>query len=97
MVSYAHLKPMLKTLQQVYESRGVVAPLVAILVMSAILLVVVLPVFDAGFDHLTFSLPVVVFFLLAPTEVTSYAVPSVNNFSPAEPFLAASPSRAPPA
>ncbi len=96
MVSYAHLKPMLKTLQQVYESRGVVAPLVAILVMSAILLVVVLPVFDAGFDHLTFSLPVV-FFLLAPIGVSSDAVPSVNNFSPAEPFLAASPSRAPPA
>lgn len=55
-VSYAQLKPMLKTLQQIYESRGVVAPLVAILVMSAILLVVVLPIFDAGFDHLTFSL-----------------------------------------
>ena len=88
---------MLKTLQQVYESRGVVAPLVAILVMSAILLVVVLPVFDSGFDHLTFSLPVVVFFLLAPTGVSSEAVPSVNNFPPAEPFLAASPSRAPPA
>jgi len=95
-VSYAHLKPMLKTLQQVYESRGVVAPLVAILVMSAILLVVVLPVFDSGFDHLTFSLPVVVFFLLAPTGVSSEAVPSVKNFPPAEP-LAASPSRAPPA
>jgi hypothetical protein len=88
---------MLKTLQQVYESRGVVAPLVAILVMSAILLVVVLPVFDAGFDHLTFSLPVVVFFLLAPTGVNADPVPSVNNFPPAEPFLAASPSRAPPA
>jgi hypothetical protein len=88
---------MLKTLQQVYESRGVVAPLVAILVMSAILLVVVLPVFDSGFDHLTFSLPVVVFFLLAPTGVNADPVPSVNNFPPAEPFLAASPSRAPPA
>jgi hypothetical protein len=96
-VSYAHLKPMLKTLQQVYESRGVVAPLVAILVVSAILLVVVFPIFDAGFDHLTSCLPVVVFFLLAPAEVASYAVLSVNNFTPTEPFLAASPSRAPPA
>jgi len=96
-LSYGLLRPMLRSFQQIYAARGVIAPVAAILLVAAILFVFTLPVFDAGFDHVTFALPVVVFFLLAPAGVTFGWVSAEENFSPTEPFLAASFGRAPPA
>jgi hypothetical protein len=97
MLLYGYLRPMLRSFQQIHEARGVIAPVAAILLVAAILFVFTLPVFDAGFEHVTFDLPVVVFFLLAPVGVTSDWVSAEKNFSPTEPFLAASFGRAPPA
>ncbi len=87
---------MLKNFQLLCESRGTIACLLAILLASAILFVVVLPL-PADFDHVTFTLPVLVFCLVVPLQVKSDRVPLQNSFSPREPFLAASFGRAPPA
>jgi hypothetical protein len=87
---------MLKNLKLLSESRGNVACLLAILLATAILFVVVLPL-PADFDHVTFALPVLVFCLVVPLQVKSDRVPLQNSFSPSEPFLAASFGRAPPA
>jgi hypothetical protein len=86
---------MLKNLQLLCESRGIIACLLAILLASAILFVVVLPL-PVDFDHVTFTLPVLVFFLVVPLQGKSDRVPLQNSFSPSEPFLAASFGRAPP-
>jgi predicted benzoate:H+ symporter BenE len=90
-------KAMLKIFQQWSEWRSVVAPVVAILLISAILLAFVLPIIDAGFDYVAFSLPVVVFFLLAPAAATSRWVPSGKIVGRTELFLNAFAGRAPPA
>ena len=87
---------MVKNFQLLCESRGTIACFLAILLASAILLVVVLPL-PADFDHVTFALPVLIFCLVVPLQVKSDRVPLQNSFSPSEPFLAASFGRAPPA
>ena len=88
---------MLKNFQLLSESRGTIACLVAILLASAILFVVVLPFPAVDLDHVTFALPVLVFCLVIPLQVTLRRVPLENAFSPREPFLAATFGRAPPA
>jgi hypothetical protein len=87
---------MLKNLQLLCESRGIIACLLAILLASAILFVVVLPFPAVDLDHVTFALPVLVFCLVIPLQVNLRGVPLENAFSPREPFLAASFGRAPP-
>jgi hypothetical protein len=88
---------MLKSFQLLCESRGAVASLVAIVLASAILFALVTPIPADGFDHITFSLPLLVFCFVIPLQITFDWVPLRNAFSPSEPFLAASYGRAPPA
>jgi hypothetical protein len=54
---------MLRTFQQCVDWRSAVAPVVAIVLISAILLALAAPIVDGRFDRVAFSLPVVVFFL----------------------------------
>jgi hypothetical protein len=76
---------MLKSFQLSCESRGAIASFVAILLASAILFAFVLPIPAGGFD------------LVIPAEIKFDGVLIGSLFSPSEPFLAASYSRAPPA
>ena len=86
---------MLRTFQQYSEWRNLVAPTVAILLISAILLVFVLPIIDGGFDEIAFVLPVIVFFVV-PTGVASRWVLSKEFIGPIEPLLNVFAGRAPP-
>jgi hypothetical protein len=88
---------MLKAFQQCSNWRNVVAPVVAIVLISAIILTFVLPILDGGFDYVAFSLPIIVFFLLIPAGATSRWVPSERTVRRTELFLTAFADRAPPA
>jgi hypothetical protein len=88
---------MLKSFQLFCESRGAIASFVAILLASAILFAFVLPIPAGGFDHVTFSFPVLFFCLVIPAATKFDWVLLGSPFSPSEPFLAASFGRAPPA
>lgn len=88
---------MLNAFQQCSNWRSVVAPVVAIVLMSAILLAFVLPILEGGFDYVAFSLPIIVFFLLIPAGATARWVPSERTVGRTELYLTAFAGRAPPA
>ena len=73
-----------------------VAPVVAIVLISAILLAFVVPILNGGFDHVAFSLPVVVLFLLVPAARSRW-VPLEKIAARTELYLTAFAGRAPPA
>ncbi len=88
---------MLKSFQLVCESRGAIASFVTILLASAILFAFVLPIPAGGFDHVTFSFPVLFFCLVIPAATKFDWVLLGSALSPSDPFLATTYGRAPPA
>jgi len=91
------LMAMLKSFKRFLCSRQVVITAVAALLAFSILLAIAAPFPAGSIDWLSFELPVLFFVLALPVEDEFSSVPSTEILPFAEPSLAASYGRAPPA